>query len=103
VYQLDLIIDLIKSDGLAGMYNHISATAAFGAKQSGKRIISPAVEKSMQHVYDEVASGVFFRSWVREGAKRTKRTRLKPAVARAFERGERDVLRQLGDTSKASR
>ncbi|GAB4315612.1 MAG: ketol-acid reductoisomerase [Candidatus Zixiibacteriota bacterium] len=102
VYQLDLIIDLIKSEGLAGMYEHISPTAAFGAKRAGKRIISPAVRQAMDAVYNDVDSGRFFRSWIREGRRRSTRAQLSPTVAREFQRGERDVLGQLGGASPAA-
>ncbi|MBD3297022.1 MAG: ketol-acid reductoisomerase [candidate division Zixibacteria bacterium] len=102
VYQLDLIIDLVKSEGLAGMYENISPTAAFGARRTGKRVISPAVRNAMDDVFADVDSGRFFRSWVRAGAQTTDRKQLAPTVAREFARGERDVLQQLGEEPASS-
>ncbi len=102
VYQLDLIIDLVKSEGLAGMYKNISPTAAFGAKHTGKRVISSAVRRAMDDVFAEIDSGRFFRSWVRTGAQSSRRKHFSPTVTHEFERGERDVLQKLGDKSSSS-
>ena len=96
VYQLDLIVDLIKSEGLAGMYQSISPTASFGAKKAGPMIIGPEARRAMDRLYGEIASGKFFRDWVKHGSVVRSRRRIAPEVPVAFQRGERDVLKSLG-------
>jgi ketol-acid reductoisomerase len=92
VYQLDLIVDLIKSDGLRGMFTHISPTAAFGATTAGPKVISRASRKAMDALYTEIESGVFIRRWLR--ASRATKTR-HPKISRAFELGESAALKAL--------
>ncbi len=58
-YQLDLIVDLIKKHGIEGMLNRISVAARFGAVQAGPKIIDKSVQKRMEEVYDQIASGAF--------------------------------------------
>ncbi len=64
VYQLDFIVDLIKSSGVAGMLRQISPTASYGAHIAGPRVISPSVRKAMESLYHQIASGAFMRRWV---------------------------------------
>jgi ketol-acid reductoisomerase len=92
VYQLDLIIDLIKREGLAGMYARISATAAYGAKTAGPRVVTPATRRALKVLFRDIASGRFLRTWMR-AAGQHKGKDLRPAVSPVFRRGERDVLR----------
>ena len=66
VYQLDLIVDLIKSEGLRGMFKQISPTAAYGATKAGPRIISASSRKAMDSLYSEIDSGKFIRRWIRD-------------------------------------
>lgn len=58
-YQLDLIVDLIKKHGIEGMLNRISVAARFGAVQAGPKIIDKSVQRRMEKVYDQIASGAF--------------------------------------------
>ena len=58
-YQLDLIVDLIKKHGIEGMLHRISVAARFGAVQAGPKIIDKSVQKRMEKVYDQIASGAF--------------------------------------------
>ena len=58
-YQLDLIVDLIKKHGIEGMLNRISVAARFGAVQAGPKIIDKGVQRRMEKVYDQIASGAF--------------------------------------------
>jgi ketol-acid reductoisomerase len=58
-YQLDLIVELIKKYGLAGMFERISITAQYGSVKAGPRIIDKGVKKRMQTVYKEIETGKF--------------------------------------------
>ncbi|HSG99363.1 MAG TPA: ketol-acid reductoisomerase, partial [candidate division Zixibacteria bacterium] len=91
VYQIDLIVDLIKSEGLDGMYRRISPTAAYGAKVAGPRIVTGATVKAMDKLYREIASGRFLDRWVRSARRAPKS--IYPAVSPGYRRGERRVLR----------
>lgn len=93
VYQLDLIVDLIKSEGIAGMFARISPTAAYGAIEAGPKIITPQTRRVMNQLYRNIESGAFFRKWM-ISAKRKRRP--KPALARRFRSGEAAVLKTLG-------
>ncbi len=95
VYQIDLIVDLIKSEGLAGMYDLISPTAAYGAKVAGPKVIGVEARRAMERLYADIASGKFFKDWVKHNSPRKSRARLTPNVPPAFARGERDTRRLL--------
>ncbi len=60
-YQLDLIIDLVKNHGLAGMLERISVAARYGTLISGPEIIDVRVKKKMQQVLKRIKSGKFAR------------------------------------------
>lgn len=92
VYQLDLIVDLIKSEGLAGMYRRISPTAAAGAAEAGPKIVTPTTRRAMDRLFRHIDSGRFFREWVNSAGK----ARSVPEVSARFRRGEREVLSALG-------
>lgn len=92
VYQLDLIVDLIKSDGLRGMFKHISPTAAFGAASAGSRVIPRTSRQAMESLYSEIESGVFIRRWLK--ASHTTKSH-RPKLSRAFELGESAVMKAL--------
>ena len=94
VYQIDLIVDLIKSEGLKGMYERISPTAAYGAGHAGTRIVSPAAKRAMDELYREIKSGKFFADWVRKGTGK-RPARYIPDVSERFTRAERAVLAKL--------
>jgi len=99
VYQIDLIVDLIKSEGLDGMYRRISPTAAYGAAVAGPKIITPAVCRAMDRMYRQIESGRFFREWVKTAARQTG-PQPHPKVPSGYRRGEREVLRELGGEEK---
>jgi ketol-acid reductoisomerase len=96
VYQLDLIVDLIKTEGLAGMYRLISPTASYGARMAGPRIIGKEARRAMDRLYNEIASGKFFSNWAKHGSVSKSRREIAPPVSAVFARGEREVLNSLG-------
>lgn len=63
VYQLDLIVELIKKYGIAGMFQRISQTAEFGSYVSGKKVIN---KKQMKNILSEIKNGNFARKWMKE-------------------------------------
>jgi ketol-acid reductoisomerase len=76
VYQLDLIIDLIKSHGPAGMFERISKTAAIGSLDAKDKLFDKSMRQKMKKLFGEIESGRFARSLMREsetGMKQYKR------------------------------
>jgi len=66
VYQLDLIIDLVKRYGPAGMFERISKTAAFGSLKAKDSLFTSDFVKRMDKLYNQIKSGKFANSLVRE-------------------------------------
>ncbi len=58
-YQLDLIVELIKKHGIAGMFERISFAARYGALESGPKVIDKQVKERMQRVFADIKSGRF--------------------------------------------
>jgi len=63
IHQLDLIVELIKKYGIAGMFKKISQTAEFGSYTSGKKVIN---KKEMKRILSEIKNGNFAKRWMRE-------------------------------------
>jgi ketol-acid reductoisomerase len=63
VHQLDLIVELIKKYGIAGMFKKISQTAEFGSYVSGKSVIN---KNEMKRILSRIKSGDFAKSWMKE-------------------------------------
>lgn len=59
VYQLDLIVDLIKKYGIGGMYDRISVTAALGSMKAESKIINRQSRKAMKAMLKNIESGKF--------------------------------------------
>ncbi len=59
VYQLDMIVDLIKKYGIGGMYKRISTTAEYGSYQAEDKIINADSKKAMQAMLKRIKSGKF--------------------------------------------
>jgi ketol-acid reductoisomerase len=69
VYQIDLIVDLIKRHGIRGMYDRISKTAAFGAAMAESRIINPRSRKAMKDILKDIEKGDFVEDLMADYAK----------------------------------
>ncbi|MCP4707853.1 MAG: ketol-acid reductoisomerase, partial [Planctomycetes bacterium] len=95
VYQLDLIIDLIKADGIAGMLNKISKTAALGAIKNGPRALDSQVPQKFDRIYQEVESGKFFAELIKD--KLNTHVDISRLTDDRFEQAARRVGRLLGD------
>jgi len=63
VYQIDLIVELIKKYGIAGMFDRISRIAEFGSYLSGKRVINKA---QMKKILARVKNGSFTKKLIQE-------------------------------------
>jgi ketol-acid reductoisomerase len=59
IYQIDLIVDLLKESGPAGMFEKISATAAFGSLKKKKKLFGTDFKKRLESLYKEIENGVF--------------------------------------------
>jgi ketol-acid reductoisomerase len=68
LHQLKLLVDLMHTRGIAGMYQAISNTAEYGAYRTGPRIISARVREEMGRVLSDIQSGKFAREWMEENA-----------------------------------
>jgi len=66
LYQLDLIVKLLKEKGIKGMYDEISVLAGYGAGVTGKRIFDSAVKNKMQKIFSEIKSGKFAKELMKE-------------------------------------
>jgi ketol-acid reductoisomerase len=69
VYQLDLIVDLIKKYGPAGMFDRISKTAALGSLQNKGKLFDSQMAHEMEALYNDIESGKFARSLLAENRK----------------------------------
>ncbi len=69
IYQLDLIVDLIKKYGPAGMFERISKTAAFGSLKNKNRLFDRQMKQKMEVLYSEIKSGKFAKALSSESKK----------------------------------
>ncbi|HEY1962146.1 MAG TPA: ketol-acid reductoisomerase [Rhizomicrobium sp.] len=68
LHQLKLLVDLMHTRGIAGMYKAISNTAEYGAYRTGPRVIDAHVREQMMRVLADIQSGQFARDWMSENA-----------------------------------
>ncbi len=68
LHQLKLLVDLMHTRGIAGMYKAISNTAEYGAYRTGPRVIGEAARAEMKRVLADIQSGDFARQWMAENA-----------------------------------
>ena len=59
IYQIDLIVDLIKKFGPAGMFERISVTAAYGSLKKKEKLFGSDFKKRLQSLYREIENGRF--------------------------------------------
>lgn len=84
-YQIDLIVELVKEYGLAGMFDRISPVARYGSAVNGPRIVPPDVKKNMKKILSEIESGEFIRKGGRAGMKTTGK-QMEKVTSKAFDR-----------------
>lgn len=71
--ELKLIVDLIYTSGIGGMYRAVSDTAKWGGLTIGPMIIGDEVEEKMRQALKAIQDGSFAKSWIAEskaGAKK---------------------------------
>lgn len=64
VHEIKYLADLIQSRGIAGMYEAISDTAEFGARQIEDRIAGPELKRVFDDAMADIESDRFARKWV---------------------------------------
>ncbi|WP_291843336.1 ketol-acid reductoisomerase [Maricaulis sp.] len=64
VHEIKYLADLIQSRGIAGMYEAISDTAEFGARQIEDRIAGPELAAVFDAAMADIESDRFARKWV---------------------------------------
>lgn len=64
VHELKYLADLIQERGIAGMYEAISDTAEFGAREIEDAIAGPELLQVFDKAMDDIESGSFARKWV---------------------------------------
>ena len=64
VHELKYLADLIQARGIAGMYEAISDTAEFGAREIEDAIAGPELLKVFDGAMEAIESGRFARKWV---------------------------------------
>lgn len=69
IYQLDLLIDLVKQFGPAGMFERISKTAAFGSLKRKQFLFDSEFRRKMEALYDDIQKGGFAKTLTRENAR----------------------------------
>jgi ketol-acid reductoisomerase len=65
-HELKLIVDLIHREGIMGMRQRVSNTAAYGDMTRGPRVITAETRHVMNHLLAEVQSGQFAGEWILE-------------------------------------
>jgi ketol-acid reductoisomerase len=83
--QIDLIVALVKTHGLAGMFDRISPLARYGSALNGPRIIDDTVKRRMKQVLAEIKSGKFIRDAEKSNVKVTNK-QMSLLVNRLFDR-----------------
>ena len=64
VHEIKYLADLIQSQGIAGMYEAISDTAEFGARQIEDDIAGPELNAAFDKAMAAIEDGSFARKWV---------------------------------------
>jgi len=84
-YQLDLIVELVKNHGLAGMFDRISPLAKYGSAVNGPAVIPDSTKKHMGAVLKDIESGRFIKNGVKKKL-RVDRKQLARVTNQAFDR-----------------
>lgn len=66
IYQIDLIVDLIKKYGPAGMFDRISVTAAYGSLSKKDRLFGSEFKKKLGELYNDIESGSFAKQLAKD-------------------------------------
>ena len=64
VHEIKYLADLIQERGIAGMYEAISDTAEFGAREVEDKIAGPELHKVFNRAMIDIENGAFAKNWV---------------------------------------
>ncbi len=92
-FQIDLLVELVKKYGLAGMFDRISPLARYGSAVNGPRVIPDSVKANMKKVLAEIESGAFIRSADKTGMK-TNKKQMEKLTNVAFDRQAKKFNRE---------
>jgi ketol-acid reductoisomerase len=90
LHELKLIVDLIYSKGIEGMWQNVSNTAEYGGRTRGSSIINEHSRSAMKKILAEIQEDRFAMEWVNEN-----KTGLKN-LGRLREGGERHQIETVG-------
>jgi ketol-acid reductoisomerase len=66
LHELKIIVDLMVREGLSGMRELISSTAAYGSLRYGEEIITEETVKAMEQLFDFIERGEFAEDWMKK-------------------------------------
>jgi ketol-acid reductoisomerase len=90
LHELKLIVDLIYSKGIEGMWQNVSNTAEYGGRTRGSRIINEESRRAMKEILAEIQEDRFADEWVNEN-----RTGLKN-LRKLREEGKKHQIEAVG-------
>lgn len=90
LHELKLIVDLIYSKGIEGMWKNVSNTAEYGGRTRGSRIINEQSKKAMREALKEIQNDSFAIEWVKENKEGLKN------LERLREEGRKHQIESVG-------
>jgi ketol-acid reductoisomerase len=66
IHEVKQIVDLVYTEGLSGMRDRISNTAAYGGLTRGPRLVTEETRREMRAILAEIRSGRFAEEWTAE-------------------------------------
>ena len=106
IYQLDMLIDLVKQFGPAGMFERISKTAAFGSLKNKDFLFDSGFKQKMETLYDEIQKGRFAETLTGEsdkgmsGLSKMLRTSRQSSLQRTHDLLSRKLKGRRGDSDR---
>jgi ketol-acid reductoisomerase len=94
-HELKLIVDLIHEEGIMGMRQRVSNTAAYGDMTRGRRVITEKARQAMRQLLAEVQDGTFAREWILENQAN------RPVWNALWRRDSRHLIEKVGAELRA--
>lgn len=66
MHELKIIVDLFSREGISGMREVISGTAAYGGLRYGEDLVGREAAEGMGRLFEFIDSGEFARDWLKE-------------------------------------
>ncbi len=104
VFQMDLLIDLVKKHGPAGMFNRISVTAAYGSLRKKDFLFDKQFRIRLNKLYKDIDSGEFSKSLIREyeSGMRNFSRQMKTALESPLQKTHNSMAAKLKNRSRYS-